>query len=143
MMFPDSNALAPALNVKVIDTCSDSPFTIMCDGGNDQADKKYFGIIIRHWKKDARQAVTMFLCYAYFESHAIARENVKGYVSDTASGMVGKHTPVLRSHLQKQLKHYSPGCICHLLALCASSSLNDFYSISDTYQPTFYTNNNV
>ena len=58
VMFPDSTiaqdfsssrtkttaivkyTLAPMLNAKVIEECQSSPFTILCDGGNDMMDKK-------------------------------------------------------------------------------------------------------
>ena len=65
VMFPDSkialeyasgrtkttalvkHALAPAVNSKVIHECQTSPFTLLCDGGNDQWDKKYFAIMVK------------------------------------------------------------------------------------------------
>ena len=65
MMFPDSKiaqdfscsrtkttavvryALAPMLNAKVVEECQSMPFTILCDGGNDMIDKKYFSIMVR------------------------------------------------------------------------------------------------
>ena len=69
VMFPDSkialgyasgrtkttaivkHALAPAVNLKVIQECQTSPFTILCDGGNDQWGKKYFAIMVKYWDK--------------------------------------------------------------------------------------------
>ena len=34
------NALAPALSEDVIEACASSPFTILCNGGNDQDVRK-------------------------------------------------------------------------------------------------------
>ena len=65
VMFPDSkiaseyssgrtkttsivkHALAPALNSQVVERCCSSPYTFLCDGGNDQLGKKYFAIMVR------------------------------------------------------------------------------------------------
>ena len=64
VMFPDSkiaegfscgrtkttaivtHALAPTFYDDVIKQCQSSPFTILCDGGNDQFAKKYFAIMV-------------------------------------------------------------------------------------------------
>ena len=60
VMFPDSriaaefacartkatalitHALAPAVNEPLVKACQEQPFTILCDGGNDNFEKKYF-----------------------------------------------------------------------------------------------------
>lgn len=55
-------ALAPALNAEIVPECQKSPFTILCDGGNDVIEKKYFAIMVRYWSQSARQPVTRFLC---------------------------------------------------------------------------------
>ena len=97
-------ALAPALNDEVIHACCTSPFTLLCDDGNDNVDKKYFGIMVRYWDKVAEQPVTRFLCMPVcniataqslftaieqeFESRNIPWDNLIGYASDTASVMV-------------------------------------------------------
>ena len=77
-MFPDSKiamgfasgrtktaaikyALAPALNAEVVEECQSSPFTLLCDGGNDQMGKKYFGIMVQYWSEMSHQPVTHFL----------------------------------------------------------------------------------
>ena len=72
VMFPDSkiakeyacahtkvaalitHALAPAVNGSVIEACQKQPFTILCDGGNDNFEKKYFGIMVRFWRKEIK-----------------------------------------------------------------------------------------
>ena len=59
VMFPDSkiasmyscartktaaiitHALVPAMRNEVVSVCRSAPFTILCDGGNDQMDRKY------------------------------------------------------------------------------------------------------
>lgn len=95
-------ALAPALNAQVIEACQSSPFTILCDGGNDQSDRKYFAVMVRYWDESARQAVVGFLAMlvcnvataaalfdamsAELESRSISWGNVIGYGSDTSHG---------------------------------------------------------
>ena len=50
------------LNDKVVEYCCTFPFTLLCDGGNDQTDRKYFGIMVRYWDKEADQPAERFLC---------------------------------------------------------------------------------
>ena len=52
------HALAPALNAEVIAECQKSPLTILCDGGNDVIETKYFAILVRYWSESAKQAIT-------------------------------------------------------------------------------------
>ena len=41
-----THALAPAMR-KIVDiACRSQPFTILCDGGNDRVDRKYFAILV-------------------------------------------------------------------------------------------------
>lgn len=79
VMFPDSkiaeayssartkttaiitHALAPSCREAVDKACGSSSFTILCDGGNDQVDRKYFAILVRFWDEEKRRAVTRFL----------------------------------------------------------------------------------
>ena len=119
--------------------CQSAPFTILCDGGNDQADRKYSAILVRYWEKSAQQTVTRFLAMpvcnvsaaeALFdamsnelESRNIPWRNVLGYASDTASVMVGVRNSVLSRIQQKQPNVFSLGCLCHLAALCAVAAL--------------------
>ena len=139
VMFPDSeiakkfssgrtkttalvkHALAPAFNENVIATCQSSPFSILCDGGNDQMDRKFFAILVRYWDQSQRQAVTRFLALpvcniataeALFESlsneiesHGIPWSNMIGYASDSASVMVGVRNSVLSRVRSKQPKY--------------------------------------
>ena len=157
VMFPDSKiaqgfaccrtkttaivkyALAPVLNNEVIQFCCTSPFTLLCDGGNDQTDRKYFGIMVRYWDKVEQYPVTRFLSMPVcnvataqslfttieeeFKSCSIPWSNMIGYASDTASVMVGKNNSVLSRLLRKQPKLFSLGCLCHLGALCAAAAL--------------------
>ncbi len=157
VMFPDSkiaseyssgrtkataivkHALAPTLNLEVVDQCISSPFTILCDGGNDQLEKKYFAVMVRFWCETACQAITRFLAMpvcnvstaaALFEaleneleSRHIPWSNLIGYASDTASVMVGAHNSVLSRIRIKQPKVFSLGCLCHLASLCSVAAL--------------------
>lgn len=154
VMFPDSKiannfasartknaaivkyALAPTLNDKVVESCCTRPFTLLCDGCNDQTDRKYFGIMVRYWDQ---APVTRFLCMpvcniATAQSLFTAIEqsltpvkipwsNMIGYASDTASVMVGKRNSVLSRLLDKHPKLFGLGCPCHLGALCAAAAL--------------------
>ena len=133
------NALAHALNGNVINACASSPFTILCDGGNDQDVRKYFAIMIRFWDESAYSAILQFLAMpvcnvataqAMFdalskelECHKIPWSNVIGYTSDTASVMVGENNSVLSRTKEKQPKLFSLGFTCHLVALCATAGL--------------------
>ena len=132
-------ALAPALNADVTKACQTSPFTLLCDGGNDQSGKKYFAIMVRIWDNTKRQAMTRFLAMpvcndataaalftavsSELESRDIPWKNVIGYASDTASVMVGVRNSVLSRIKQKQPNVFSLGCMCHLAALCAVAAL--------------------
>ena len=100
-------ALSPTFIDEVVQTCRTSPFTLLCDGGNDQTHQKYFGIMVRYWDKKLKQPVTKFLSMPIcniataellflaiekeFELHGIPWNNLIGYASDTASVMVGKY----------------------------------------------------
>ena len=173
VMFPDSkiageyssgrtkttsivkHALAPALNSQVVEQCCSSPYTILCDGGNDQFGKKYFAIMVRFWSDTARQPVTRFLAMpvcntstaeALFDAlekelaaRAIPWSNLVGYASDTASVMVGVHNSVLSRVRSKQPKVFSLGCVCHLAALCAAAALKKLpVSIDELLIDIFY-----
>ena len=79
VMFPDSkiaagfscactktvalitHALAPAVNEPLIKACQEQPFTILCDGGNDNFENKYFGIMVRLWDEGLGKVTTRFL----------------------------------------------------------------------------------
>ena len=173
VMFPDSKiaqgfasgrtkttaivkyALAPMLNAEIIKACQSSAFTILCDGGNDQMDKKYFAIMVRFWHEAARQPVMRFLAMPVcniataevlfnalaqeLESRNIPWSNVIGYASDTASIMVGVRNSVLSRPRSKQPKLFSLGCLCHLAALCASAALKKLpVSIDNLLIDIFY-----
>ena len=71
-MFPDSKiadnfvsartkttAISSIINDDVVKFCCTCPLTLLCDGGNDQTDRKYFGIMVRYWDLEP---VTYFLC---------------------------------------------------------------------------------
>ena len=133
------HALAPVFNSEVVQSCRTSPFTLLCDGGNDQTDQKYFGIMVRYWDTVAQKPVTRFLCMPVcniataqsvfhaieeaFKSRSTPWKNMIGYASDTANVMVGKHNSVLSQLLLKQPHLFSLGCLCHLSALCAAAAL--------------------
>ena len=55
------HAMTPTFNNQVISACQSSPFSVLCDGGNDQMDRKFFAIMVRYWNQAQRQAVTRFL----------------------------------------------------------------------------------
>ena len=133
------SALAPTLNKKVIEACKSAPFSILCDGGNDQDARKFFAIMVRFWDENACSAITQFLAMpicnrataeALFDaiseelgSRDIPWSNVIGYASDTASVMVGKNNSVLSRIKEKNPHVFSLGCTCHLAALCAVAGL--------------------
>ena len=134
-----SHALAPTVNARVNEACVQGPFTILCDGGNDRLDKKYFAIIVRFWDESLATVVTRFLgmsvCNiatgeALFDalekelSHrSIPWKNAVGFTSDSASVMVGLRNSVLSRVREKQPQIFNLACVCHLAALAAASGL--------------------
>ena len=149
------HSLAPALNSEVTDACQSLPFTILCDGGNDQVYKKYFAIMVRYWSDTARQPVTRFLAMpvcnvstaeALFDAMAqelhsrnIPWSNVVGFMSDTANVMVGAHNSVLSRVKEQQPHVFSLGCLCHLAALCATAAIKKLpVSVDDLLIDIFY-----
>ena len=157
VMFPDSqiaeayscartkttaiitHALAPAMREVVDRACSSAAFTILCDGGNDRIDRKYFAILIRYWDDVIGQAVTRFLgmptCNiataeklfealdTMMENRSLPWANVVGFASDSASVMVGVNNSVLSRVRSKQPRVFSLGCLCHLANLSATAAL--------------------
>ena len=173
VMFPDSkiassfacshtktaavvnHAMAPELNEVVFNACRSQPFTILCDGGNDDLDRKYFEILVRFWNDDAGVAVTRFLAMPVcniatgaslfnaidkeLKNHDIPWSNVTGFCSDSASVMVGKNNSVL-SHVKGVASDvFSLGCVCHLANLCAAAALKSLpVSVDDLLINVFY-----
>ena len=133
------------MNSKVIHECQTSPFTLLCDGGNDQWDKKYFVIMVKYWDQELCKVVTRFLAMpvcnistaqalfdaieSEFDSYSIPWSNVVGFASDIASVMVGAHMSRLR---EKQPRVFTLGCLCHLAALCSVAGLKKL-SVSIEY----------
>ena len=110
-------AISPTFSDEVVPTCRTSPFTLLCDGGNDLSHQKYFGIMVRYWDKKLKQAVTRFLSMRIcniataellflaiekeLDLQGIPWNNLTGYASDTASVMVGKYNSVMSRLLNK------------------------------------------
>ena len=111
-----THALGPGAESVVTKMCQKQPFTILCDGGNDNFDKKYFGVLVRLWDKHISQVVVRFLdcpvcniatgetlfqaLSKVLEDRAIPWGNVIGFGSDSASVMVGHRNSVLSRVLQ-------------------------------------------
>ena len=157
VMFPDSkiaesfscartktkalitHALAPSAEEAVVSACQRQPFSILCDGGNDNFQKKYSGILVRLWDEAQCKVVVRFLdcpicniatgetlfqaLETALQSRSIPWQNVIGFASDSASVMVGKQNSVLSRVRECQPKVFSLGCMCHLAALCATAAL--------------------
>jgi len=150
-----THALAPAVNEPVIKACQEQPFTILCDGGNDNFEKKYFGIMVRFWHMQLDKIVTRFLdapivniatAETLFKAVADTMEkrnipwtNVIGFASDSANVMVGRRNSVLSRVMQQQSDVFSMGCMCHLAALCAAAALKKLpVSIDDLLIDVYY-----
>ena len=132
-----THALAPAMRDVVDKACSSAAFTILCDGGNDRIDRKYFAILVRYWDTVLGQAVTRFLGMPVcniataenlfealdttMEDHGLPWNNVVGFAFDSASVMVGKRNSVLSRVIIQQPNVFFMGCVCHLAALCAAA----------------------
>ena len=134
-----THALAPSADDAVISACRKQKFSILCDGGNDNFNKKYFGILVRLWDDRRREVAVRFLdipvcniatgeilfqaLATALESRAILWENCIGFASDSASVMVGRCNSVLSRIRDRQPDVFSLGCVCHLAALCAAAAL--------------------
>ena len=157
LMFPDSrvaeafscartktaalvtHALGPAADSAVTVMCQKQPFTILCDGGNDNFAKKYFCVMVKLWDDGLRRSVVHFLdcpvcniatgetlfqaLSMALEDRCIPWKSVIGYASDSASVMVGRRNSVLSRVIQQQPEVFSLGCVCHLAALCAAAAI--------------------
>ena len=150
-----THALAPAANEPVVEALRRQCFTVLCDGGNDNFEKKYFGIMIKYWDNNLDKVVTRFLdapvcniatgeslfnaLAGALETRQIPWENLIGFASDSASVMVGKRNSVLSRVLLKQPRVFSMGCVCHLVALCAAAGLKKLpISIDDLLIDIYY-----
>ena len=173
VMFPDSkiaaeftcartktaalitHALAPVANEPVLTALLTQPFIILCDGGNDNFEKKYFGIMVRFWDEQIRKVATRFLdapvcniatgetlfnaLASVLETRNIPWKNVIGFASDSASVMVGKRNSVLSRVIIQQPNVFSMGCVCHLAALYAATGLKKLpLSIDDLLIDVYY-----
>ena len=125
-----THALAPAMREEVVQVCHSSAFSILCDGGNDHFDKKYFAVLVRYWDVKVNHVVTRFLAMPIcnkadaenlfdalntaMEEHEIPWNNVVGYASDTVNVMVGAHNLVVK------VKIFSTPYVvlCAILTLC-------------------------
>lgn len=54
-------ALALAFNSRVVTVSQSSPFSILCNGGNDQINRKCFAVLVRYWGQSQQQLVTRYL----------------------------------------------------------------------------------
>ena len=148
------HALGPAAENTVVAACRIQPFTILCDGGNDNFEK-YFGVMVRLWDDCRDEVVVCFLdcpmCNigtgeTLFEALAdvlqkrdIPWKNVVGFASGSASVMVGCRNSVLSRVCEQQPNVFSLGCICYLAALCAAAALKKFpLSIDGLLIDVFY-----
>ena len=173
VMFPDSkiaepfacartkttalitHALGPSTEDAVVSACQTQPFTILCDGGNDNFHKKYFGVMVRLWDIRRSEAVVRFLdcrvcntatgqtlfdaLSAVLEMRLIPWEKVIGFASYSASVMVGRRNSVLSRIREQQPSVFSLGCTCHLATLCAAAALKKLpVSIDGLLSNIFY-----
>ena len=123
----------------IVHACATNPFTILCDGGNDKYNKKYFVIMVCYWDDPSKKTVTRFLAmpvcniaigqslfdalYTVLSERGIPWSNVVGFCYDSASVMVGRRNSVRIRVLNEQPQVFSLGCICYLHALCAATGL--------------------
>ena len=113
-----THTLAPAVNKPLIKACKEQPFTIICDGGNDNFEKEYFGIMAILWDDKLGKVITRFLdapvcniatgetlfraLAVLLEARGIPWTNVIGFASDSAIVMVGKRNSMLSRVVQQQ-----------------------------------------
>ena len=149
-----THALTAAADENVTKACRNQPFRILCDGGNDQFNKKYFGIMVRYWDEAACKVVTRFLDMPVcnisnsetlfnaldnvLTKRSIPWKNVVGIASDSANVMIGKRNSVLSRVLQQQPDVFSMACVCHLAALSAAAGLKVMPFSVDQLQVDIY-----
>ena len=120
-----THALAPSTDDAVISACRKQKFSILCDGGNDNFNKKYFDILVRLWDDRRREVVVRFLdipvcnvatgetlfqaLATAVETRAIPWENYIGFASDSASVMVGCRNSMLSRIRARQPDVFSLG----------------------------------
>ena len=126
-------ALHPHFAEPVIKQCKESPFSILCDEGNDTDDKN-LAILVHLWDDELSKPVTWFLdmpvcnigtaeklfdhIEAAIDERGIPWSNVVGFESDTTNVMMGKHSSVLSRVKVKQPMVYIAKVVCHLANLC-------------------------
>ena len=150
-----NHTLAPEADEIVTKACRNGPFSILCDGGNDKLDKKYFAVMVRYWDVKTCRTVVRFLempvCNiataqalfdaldGVFQRRRIPWANVIGYGSDSASVMTGRRNSVLSRVLEKQPNVFSMACVCHLAALSAAAGLKTLpFSLDQLLVDIFY-----
>ena len=147
-------ALHPHFAEPVVALCKESPFSIMCDEGNDIEDKN-FAILVHLWDDDLGNPLTRFLdmpvcnvgtaenLFGFIDialgERGIAWSNVVGFESNTTNVMVGKHNSVLSRVRMKQPNVYSQGCVCHLANLCLQAGVKVLpIDVDDFFVDLFY-----
>ena len=103
--------MAPIVSELAIKACHEQRFTILCDGGNDNFEKRYFGIVVQLWDNQLDKVATRFLdalvaniatgetlfqaLDSVLQTCAIPWIDVIGFASNTVSIMVKKRNSVL------------------------------------------------
>ncbi|XP_068203116.1 zinc finger MYM-type protein 6-like [Palaemon carinicauda] len=116
-------------------------FSLIIDESTDLSTLKDLVLLARFYDQNVQKTCDMFLdllevkdCTAqgiytsivnFFDVHSIPVENLIGFASDNASVMMGERGG-LKALLQKRVPAlFVQGCMCHSVALCASSACSE------------------
>ena len=133
-----NKALAPHYMEAIIPTARDGPITIMMDESNKRSDDKACAILVKIIDPTTFCVVNRFLdmpvcniptganlfsvLEATLSKYNILWSSIKGFSSDTANVMVGKHNSVLSRVREATDNHvFDFGCVSHIANLCANS----------------------
>jgi hypothetical protein len=119
-------------------------YSIAIDEGTDVSVSKVLAVkvrILNRHKKDIEeclltltnpaQGTAVSICDSiddFFASHNIPWEKCVGFGSDNCSVMQGEHGGVQAELKKRHGDMFAIGCVCHLLALCASGAAKVRYS---------------
>ena len=151
-----NKALAQHYMEAIIPTARDGPITIMMDESNKRSDDKACAILVKMIDPTTFCVVNRFLdmpvcniptsanlfsvLEATLSKYNILWSSIKGFSSDTASVMVGKHNSVLSRVREATDNHvFDFGCVSHIANLCANSLTKALhFPVEDLLIDTYY-----
>ena len=116
-------ALSPTFSDEVVQICRTSPFTLLCDGGNDQSHQKYFGITVRYWDKKFKQPVTRFLSTVDFTNKSLQlNDDELGIGTSTRLLLCGEFEDLVGTRIEQSFFT----CVRIFYETCVSKMIDKF-----------------